>query len=223
MTTINGIEIEKVKVEVREATGFRVGAGVNVANLSYVSKDEFGNEMLAKNARSSPSLKYWVSVGYDLAKNPLAGRMVFRGDISFSEAELTTNTHDYRYSSDIDIWHTFKQHNITLGLSGIYHLYNKEKIKIYIGSGGRLNFAFYQYDSEFNLTTETDPPITDTFKLIDAEPRKLFFSVPFNAGIVLNKKIELRIMYCLPATLSHDNFIYKYDIRYFQGGLVYHF
>ncbi len=223
VSVINGVKKEIIKVTEKEATGFTLGAGINMANLHYNRTDETARDELAKNAQYTPSLKYWVAVGYDMAKNPLVGTAVFRGELSYSEAELTTTTHNYLYSRNIDVTHYFKQHNVALGLSYLYHFYHKDKIKIYVGSGGRLNFSFYQYEYDYVLTVPGNPGSAQVLSNKDAEPRKLWFSIPIKAGIVFRKKFEIAAMYCLNSTLSHDDFNFKYGINFFQGGVVYHF
>jgi len=212
---INGIKPEKFRVSNKVSTGFRVGAGLNVEMLQY-----YGNEEFSKNAESSPGSMYWFSVGYDLAKNPYIGKMVFRGDLTYSAAELTTTTYDYRFSSEIDITHRFKQRTIGLGVYGLYNIYNEEKLKFFVSLGVRSNFS--AYDNFYELK-RTSAGSVDIIPNKDAEPRRTWFSIPVKVGIVFRQKVEVGVMYSPNMVLSHGDFPYKYGITIVQAGCVYHF
>jgi len=155
-----------------------------------------------------------------MAKNPYVGKLVFRGDLTFSAAEFTTTTYDYRYSSELDIKHSFKQRTVSLGVYSLYNIHNEQKLKFYISVGVRSNFSFYDNFYELRRTSAGS---VDVIPNKDAEPRKIWLSLPAKAGIVIRQKIEVGIMYSPNMVLSHGDFLYKYSLNSIQVGAVYHF
>lgn len=215
VSMMNGVKEEKVKIANPLSTGFTAGAGINLARLHYYGDDEY-----ATNAESSPSSLYWFSVGYDLAKNPYVGKLVFRGDLTISFAKFRTTTHDYRYSSDIDISHEFKQRTLGVGGYGLYNLRNEDSFKIFLSAGVRANFSSYDNNYEFRRTAAGS---VDIIPNKDAEPRWIWVSIPFKVGVVIQSKVEVGAAYSPNMVLSDGNFPYKYGINSIQAGVVYHF
>jgi hypothetical protein len=215
VSEINGIEETRVKILNKASTGLWAGAGINVAQLHYYGDDEY-----AKNAQSSPSSMYFISIGYDLAKNPYIGKMVFRTDISVSLAEFATTTHDYRYSSSLDVSHVFKQNTLSLGVYALYNIYNRENLRLFISAGVRANFSSYVNQYELRRSSAGS---VDILPNKDAEPRKIWPSLPVKAGVVVLRKVEIGVMYSPNMVLSHGDFVYKFGINSFQVGASYHF
>ncbi|HEX8037857.1 MAG TPA: hypothetical protein VF490_01845 [Chryseosolibacter sp.] len=214
VSRMNGVEPEKIRIQNKVGTGFRVGAGVNISRLHYYGKEEF-----AVNARSSPSSAYWFSVGYDLAAHPMIGALVFRTDVAFTYAEFATVSHDYRYTSDLDFAYSFKQRTGSLGFYVLYNIYNRQTFKFFVSPGLRLNVSVYDYTYEMRRTSVGTVEI---FSNNDAEPKRNWVSVPLKIGIVV-QKFELGVAYSPTSVLNNGDFIYKYGINSIQGGAIYHF
>ncbi len=215
VSRINGVEPEKIRIQYKVGTGFRAGAGVSISRLHYYGKEEF-----AVNAKSSPSDSYWVSLGYDLAANPMIGTLIFRTDLVFGNAEFSTISHDYRYTSDLDLFYSFKQHTGSLGLYVLYNIHNRERIKFFVSPGVRLNVSVYDYTYEMRRTSAGTVEI---FSNKDAEPRRKWISIPVKIGVLIQQKVELGVTYSPNSVLNDGDFIYKYGMNSLQAGAVYHF
>jgi hypothetical protein len=215
VSEMNGVTEQRVSLANAIATGFTAGAGLNLARLHYYGTDEY-----AKNAKSSPSSLYWLSVGYDIAKNPYVGKMVFRGDVTVSFAKFRTTTHDYRYSSELDILHTFKQRTVAMGAYGLYNFRNEERFKLFLSAGVRANFSSYDNDYELRRTSAGS---VDIIPNKDAEPRRIWASIPLEVGAVVAARIEVGVAYIPNMVLSHGDFPYKFGINSIETGILYHF
>jgi hypothetical protein len=214
---VNSIEVAKTFQGENVFTGLRIGAGVQLSSVNFYDNDEY-----AKNGKSSTSPGYWTSIIYDIAPNPIVGALVFRTELTVSQLQVSTATYDHRFSSNLDLRQSFTQHAATLGAGILLNIINKQKFKFFIGAGFRLNAGSYK-KNDFLYTRTGFTGNTDVIFNKDTEPRKIWSSTPLRAGIVMGKRWEISVAYCLARPFSHDTFPFKYGISTTQAGLVYRF
>lgn len=217
ISVINGLRPPKVKSP-SASNGFIVGAGIGFASLKYFKGTEY-----ARNASSSGTVNWYISMGYDLATNRQVGALIFRWQLIYFRDEFTTTTYDHRFSDKLDITHHFTQNNFGLVSSVLYYALNQPKLRLYFGAGVQFNIS--TYDNSLVWTRTTGSVVTPILFVNpdDAIPKSGWACFPVRAGLVLDRKFEIGLDYgMIPTQLSKLNFPYKYGLSTFRLEVAYH-
>lgn len=196
---------------------FFAGSGLNIIKAKYKGDIAFAQRGAVIKTSYSPLLTF----GIDMLANPAIGKLIYRVETSLlmSKNEAFINT--YRYAGS-NSKHTFDQVTIALSPQVIYNIYNASNLKLFAGGGIGINVSSYtnnrtsEYNSLTNITTTTDNAL---------EMEKLNFSLPFTAGVVFNKRIELSAGYAFSSPVTnYSNFSinmqrYRIGVNYLFGKL----
>ena len=209
---INDQQLERPK---SGSTRFFAGTGVMISRPVYAQ----GGVFTGAAATSKTSVFPMLSAGVDLLSNPVIGKMVYRLEGSFFMSKNEINDNDA--ASQWEIWrHSFDQYTITLAPQVIYNIYNGSRLKFFVGGGISANYSIYK-NNTLTKKQKSFPEIRVEDNPVKFEQFNL--SVPFTAGIVLHKKVELSVGYTLPNSLTrYDPYTirahrYKAGINYLFG------
>lgn len=176
---------------------FFAGLGLSAAKTKYDGTHPLANAAVVSKTHYSPAL----TAGVDLFANPAIRKIIYRAELSVlmakNEVSNTAIGQDYTV-----LGHSFDQFIVALSPQVIYNVYNKEKLKVFIGIGFGINYSKYSN----NLYTTYSPFRNETEvekDKIDLE--SLYISVPAAVGVTISKKIELSLSYSLPAGITNYN------------------
>lgn len=192
---INRQELVKSKYK---RSRFFAGIGVTMTHASYS-----GDNYLVGGESKKYYLPYFTA-GIDIFSNPAIKKLVFRTELSFfmSKNEISISSTN---PSNLLTSHSFDEKTLAFTPQIIYHVYNAEKIKVFIGVGVGMNYSkysnnIYKQNSSFG-TTVRNVVLED---YVDFE--KFHFSLPVTAGVVVRKNIEVIAGYSFPSSLT--NYVY---------------
>lgn len=147
-----------------------------------------------------------INLGIDFFNNPNVQRFVFRGELSFSYVNPTYTSTQEVVTTSTSVYQ-FTQYTASLIPQVLINLYNKENFKFYVDAGISFNFSAY---SNSKLTTQYSGFAAET--TVTKNPfmqEATWTSIPFQAGIVLNKKIELYVsrsgFYAFTKTVGYES------------------
>lgn len=216
LTKYTGTDLLKLAYEINDqkpvkskSSAYRVfaGTGLNITNATYT-----GNNSLAKpDGHSKISYMPMITGGVDVLANPAIGKMIYRLELSLlmSKNEI---------SNDVKR-HSFDQLSVAVTPQVICNFYNSNRVKVFGGAGYGLNFSSY---------SNNESALYNTFKkrmdiIKDFVQMKAFnFSFQGSAGVVLNKKIEISLVYIVPAAIS-DYAYYNVTMQRYKIGVNYLF
>jgi len=142
--------------------------------------------------------------------NPDVGKLVFRGEIALAFNTFKTILH--QESSD-KAYFSIKQLNISVNPQILYNVYNTDNFKFYLDAGVTLNYSKYSDNKFYNGTSFIDNSENNNIY------SNAWLSIPFSAGMILNKNINVFVTYTLPTFISNN------DDKYYstQLGIAYIF
>ena len=192
------------------AKNFRlfVGAGVGVFGVKYVGKHSLANSNSVSKGSSLPSF----NVGIDLAAGTLSERIIYRGELSLfmgKDNKVTNGPYE----------HSFDQLTVYFSPKILYHVYNTEVFKAYLGVGAGASYSSYSNNRSGRFVVVDEQ--TTEFENTEADFKPTAFSYNFNAGIVF-KKIELTAMY-VPFYKTTSYVAFKIQSEIIHVGLKYRF
>ncbi len=172
-----------------KAVRFFAGAGVIAGSLKYS-----GDEYLAWDPTSKLSFGPRFNIGLDAFLDPDVGRFVLRVELSVTTIKLQTSSNVTPFASQ----------SFTLVTSGItpqltYGIYNTEALKVYVGAGAAINWYM---NSNNNYYYAENPYAAKTLKKGYPNIASSGASFMSRAGVVLNKKYELFLIYALPTVVT---------------------
>ncbi|HEY4322452.1 MAG TPA: outer membrane beta-barrel protein [Mucilaginibacter sp.] len=201
-------------------TGSRwfAGAGVSYSDLKFTTTG--GTTFTNSTTTHSNSISPKLTGGIDFFPNKNVQRILLRAEFSFTinqyDISNTNNTTTPQSTNSLK----FTQYNYAITPQIIYNVYNKERLKTFIGVGAGLNFSAYnqyqyitKYEGSFPDVIQNNYPAFDKFRL----------SIPITAGITLNNKIEFSIGYIPSSSLQKDNGTFLSDVTVYQAGINYLF
>lgn len=176
-------------------TRFFAGAGFNVNKVDYQGINDLANAS-AKNKSSSSPL---VTMGLDVFANPAIGKTIFRLELALymSKNNVSTTTANV---ATAEIGHTFDQKAVAFTPQVIYNFYNTDPLKVFAGAG--IGFVISSFTNNQSTNFNSFRQETEVIKN-NVELEAFGFTVPFRAGVVINKKIELSAVYTLPSTITN--------------------
>ncbi|WP_170132727.1 porin family protein [Pedobacter cryoconitis] len=217
MNIVAIINEQKLAKPKTSAIRFFAGTGLNVFKAVYKGNIAFAQRGAVIKTSYSPL----VTAGIDILANPAIGKLIYRLESSLLMSKNEASIDSYEYAGS-NAQHTFDQVTITFLPQLIYNIYNANHLKAFVGAGIGVNFSSYsnnrtsQYNSITRATTRAD-------NAIDME--KFNFSLPFTAGVVFNKKIEVSAGYAFSSSITnYSNFSinmqrYRIGVNYLFGKL----
>lgn len=209
---LNGQEVEKSKYK---KTRYFAGAGMSVTQAKYS-----GNAALASpSAETKMSYMPYVTVGADVFVNPAIRKLVFRTELTLF---MSKNENSLRIAApDSYVKHTFDQISVAFSPQIIYHLYNTDNFKAFLGVGAGLNFS--SYSNNLHITDTKYGAVSTHYERKDfIELEKFNFAVPLTAGVTLNKKMEIVAGYQFPSAITRYAY-YSIGMERYRIGVNYLF
>jgi hypothetical protein len=196
---------------------FAVGAGLTYANINFT-----GVSPLYNTAKTYNSISPRIFVGFNFYPSPDVAKSVIKVDFAYSSASYKTSGNLYFYQPDIKSIYHFKQNTISFIPQFQYNIYNSDPFKFYLDAGLSVNFSTYSDNSVYNpVTKSTDTDFTGF--------NDKWLSAPVKAGIILNKTIDISVIFGLPVSISnnvaghHQDFNENYKLTTITAGVSYIF
>ncbi|MGZ3944034.1 MAG: hypothetical protein ACXVJB_03785 [Mucilaginibacter sp.] len=197
---ISAINGESIHVNKESHYRFFLGGGLSEIKSNYrydqpvavytlvgpVTEEDSHYEKVSKFSTTvSPLLDF----GMDVFTNPDVQKLIYRTEVSFSY-----NSPKFQYvvavladkTNTVESY-SFDQYFTTLTPQIILNLYNKNNFKIYIGGGIGFNFSVYTNE---HLSKGTAGDL-----------QSFWMNIPVQAGVVVNKRLELSLGYAGPADM----------------------
>lgn len=192
VSAINGEVIANNIKSKKQLVRFFAGLTLNQTDTKFE-----GTNPLVSAGKSTNYLPK-ISIGIDAFNNPTVQRLVFRGELSFTAITPKFEIPVYVIGSpDGSQTYTFNQYTTTFTPQILYNIYNRENLKFYLGIGAGLNFSVYGNNK---ITTKNSVFYRDQDKPYAFE--SFWTNFPVEAGVTLNKRIELYATYSFPAVYS---------------------
>lgn len=174
---------------------FFVGAGINSysTTFSYVIYITYnliltGTESYSHtNSTIGPKFDF----GLDIFTNPVVQQSIFRVEFSATSVNCQTNIPSSNAFGP-GVSFNVNQSSLTITPQFLFNIYNKEKIKVYLGAGFALNLVSFSKNSDGNSPTD-DSVFWGYF--------------PIQAGLVLNKNFELSYTYSSFVTTTNYSIV----------------
>lgn len=150
------------------------------------STTAFNGENIFSSAPASLTYTPKISFGMDIFMNPDIQKLIFRTEVSLSYINPKIERKDAAVS--------FTQYTATITPQLILNVYNEDAVKVYLGAG-----------VGFNLSQYTDKAYTSTFYYSNGFPytmNSFWLNFPVQAGLVLNKRVELFALYSTPVSYT---------------------
>lgn len=155
-----------------------------------------------------------LSFGYDLFTNKYTQKLYLKSELSFTytNANFTSGA---EFPSSMARYE-FTQLTASLGLSLIYNIYNSNHFKAFIGAGISINTSKY---SKSELSYPNIPQFIPNYYTFE----NVWPSFPIQAGITLNKKVDIFATYVTPSAYSNylsfsvSSRVYGLGVRYLFG------
>ncbi len=172
---VNDINGNKVTAKRKISTRFFTGIGINK------TATETGNSALYGGTQTSASTLPTVSAGIDIFGNPTVQQLIFRTELTLSSISAKFNGVTINRLSSIDPF-SFHQYTATIAPQLLLNIYNKTNFKFYLDIG--VGFNFSTYDHNFATMNGVDYTLSG-----------FWFTLPIQAGIVVQKNIEVCFIY----------------------------
>jgi hypothetical protein len=185
VNTINGSPVNnKLAKHHSIHTSYFIGAAFNTTHTAFE-----GNTDLTTGGKSTASAPKF-DLGIDFFTNPSIQRFIFRVDLSYYHINPTLTGIVYSSTSgQFTDAYSFDQSVIVLTPQVIFNIYNTDAFKFFVGAGMGFNFTSnknvtYRYVGVFNKDISTSYALLEQWS-----------SFPLQAGVVLNKRVELFASY----------------------------
>jgi hypothetical protein len=217
VSEMNQVTTTDVPGRKKYGSGFVVGGGLAVSSLSYYKASVYNTEF-SDHAKSSPSQNYWVSVGFDLLKNPTVGATIFRAELIYSQVAFETKTFFQSFGGNrLDVVHRFSANTFTLAGSARFNFYNTASLKAFIAPGLKASFSTYDNYCQMAHTVGTS---VDYFSNEYSTPKSPYCSASLQTGVIIRKRYELGVGYNVSQSLNQNRFVYRYVLHTFQAGVI---
>lgn len=169
------------------------------------------HELATPNVTSKKILSPLVNVGMDVFANSNIRKLLFRTELSFNKSRSEVSGDDGFNSFDIV--------SATLSSGVLYHVYNADNFKVFLNVGAAINLN--KYSNQKGWTTFGWLVKLEKERILDLEP--IYFSIPVNVGVVLNKRIEVIAGYSFPTSMvNYSSFSvernkYRLGLNYLFG------
>ena len=200
----------------KEKSSFRFFAGLEINSTTTKTNNPLAvlnedNADIRDVISSQTTILPKIDVGLDLFNNPNTQRIIFRGEASFSfinpsftYPNPTNPNQDVVEKYQIDHY-SINQYTISIAPQIIFNVYNKENVKVFFGLGASINYSFYSDNNKFiHQDNSTNIPTTE----VVSDPftfQSVWGTLPFRAGVTINKKIELSFSFAKAVYFGSSN------------------
>lgn len=223
VSEVNGDRLNTQTSQKKTLFRFFIGAGANNTktrlndDISSISTSEMVGPIREvtvypqKISRVSSTFSPKINLGIDIFQNKTVQQFVFRADLSFWYAKPKFQYLVYDGSiNDNDLSTTyFSQYTATLTPQVLFNFYNKDDFKVYIDAGVGLNISSYS-NSRLRAGDIHD---LDSF----------WMNFPFQAGIVIAKKLDFSVTYTSYTDVSKIQNNYGFSSSSISVGIKYLF
>lgn len=177
----------------------RVFIGASISNVSSSVK----GLLQQPNSISATAISPKIGMGFDILTNPDVQKLIFRGEFTlsyfkpsyvFSYSPNGVNTIDNNKYS-------FSQYSISFIPQVIYNIYSTVKTKFFVGIGASANISAYQNNEVIYYNIASFSPYTLTPAKQKVNNSFLGVTLPLQAGFIVNKNIEINIIYTPPVNV----------------------
>ena len=174
-----------VNAEAQSITTLRpfFGIGVNTTT-TQVGQPDFINVVKTYNT-TAPK----INLGVDLFVNPRVQRLIIRAEASYSYASPHYVFDGHTGVAPQNEYFSFRQNTLSITPQLLYNFFNTRKLKVYVDAGVSVNYSTYS-DNKYSIQLPDGSFATLYYKL---DP--LWTSIPVQAGVTLNNKIEIYFTY----------------------------
>lgn len=173
------------------------------------------------NAHSYNSFAPNISAGFNFYPKPDVERSVIKVEFLYSSASYKTDGTVYIFDPKSITHYYYDSHTISFIPQFQYGVYNTDAFKFYLSLGVSTNYSKYSG----NTFTGTDGTKTEDYLGLNS----LWMSLPFKAGIILKKDLDLSVAYSYPMSVSDNhagnrqNYNYSINMRSVRFTLGYIF
>lgn len=165
-------------------------------NTNFEVIGDYGANYYSVQSTSS-STSPMINFGLDMFINPNVQRLIFRTEVSVYSVNVKLYypiPNQYPFVNDVL---TFKQYTASLTPQLIFNIYNKDNFKVYIDGGVALNLSNYSNNRIKNSDNGANDP-----RILSYDLSNFWVGFPAQAGVVINKKIEVFLSYITYAKFS---------------------
>jgi hypothetical protein len=186
----NGVNAKNKGSAIRLFVGAGVfNTGTIYTNGNFMVRGEYGTSTYSVKTNSF-SVAPLINFGFDLFVNPNVQQLIFRTALSLSYVNARLNYPKPNQYPLIDYILTFNQYTTSITPQLLYNVYNKDNFKIYIDGGVSVNLSAYTNSAFTDPTTGENDPNQRSF-----DYSSLWLSFPLQAGVIINKKVEISFAY----------------------------
>jgi len=185
---------------------FFAGAGISLNTVGISGSIPIYN----LSPRSYSSVGPKIFAGVNFYPLPSVGKSVIRLEFSYMTATYKGSGDLYYIAPVVKGNYQPDQHNFSIVPQFQYNIYNADLLKFYLDLGFSINISSYTGNQVYNsYTMQTQ---TDYFGT-----KKLWFSAPIKAGVILQRNFEISLGYVYPETISSKTSgayrFYDYSIK----------
>lgn len=162
---------------------FFVGLAINRTQVT-VNQVEYINAV-----KSSTNASPKINLGIDLFNNPHVQQLIFRAELSLSYIAPRFNYTAAANSNNNDYTYEFNQYTAAITPQVLFNVYNSDRFKFYLDVGIAFNFSTYT-NNQFAFTTGDVHTVNNPYNFAS-----YWNNFPFQAGVVVNRKIEIYASY----------------------------
>jgi hypothetical protein len=173
---------------------FFVGLAVNSTKNQVYDPD------ISYNNENSNTIAPKLNFGIDIFGNPNVQQVVFRAELSFT---YTTAKFDFPTTAtsynDQEFIYSFNQYNFAFTPQILFNIYNEDNFKFYLDGGFAVNFSTYSNNMLVAIANSKGAAntVNNPYTLEGS-----WINIPFQAGVVLNKKVEFYVSYSLASPIT---------------------
>ncbi|HEY4322623.1 MAG TPA: hypothetical protein VGN20_01520 [Mucilaginibacter sp.] len=175
---------------VKKKSTNRLFAGFGVNNTT----SQIGQTYYTTTQQNDVTISPQINLGIDFFSNANVQQLIFRVEAGFSYVNPKFKTLVPLVAGDQTYQvYSFNQYTASLTPQIIFNVYNKDDFKVFLGAGAAFNFSAYA-NNKFVIQSP-DPLVVLYYA---QKPYKLdssWANFPVQAGVTLNKKIEINFSY----------------------------
>ncbi|MGV3503769.1 MAG: hypothetical protein ACO1O1_08675 [Adhaeribacter sp.] len=199
VSQLNGLSEEEQK-KIR-GKNTRLFAGVGLSRTAFTVEGKHG---LAGTGKSKDSYLPKISLGIDVFQNRDIQKFFFRGELILHAATQDISGESFEFNTDRTFRQSFMQPTLTMAPQLGYNLYNRDNLKFNLGLGVSFSYSTYinNYYHETSIYRPSGQVLSDRKTKGKYEFVSTWFAVPLRAGLVLNRKTDISLLYFLRTPLT---------------------
>jgi len=191
INNLNGIDAGKNTTRGKQSR-FYIGAAISSTTAQYSQPGS-----IQKSTSVSPK----INLGVDLFNNPNVQQFIFRAEFSLWYVMPRFNSLTTINDAPVNAVYEFNQYTASITPQILINIYNTDNFKFYLDGGWAFNISKYTNDM---ATVKNQDAATTTYYTVK-KPLDLsgfWSSFPLQAGVVINKKVEIYASYSFYAAYT---------------------